>query len=508
MDAEEKKLNVKLAYGYYQNKEYKRAIELYERLFAADQEDFNVLNMLADAYLRYGKKDKALEAYVKTLTMLEAKGHNSKVIKIAKKMLNTYKDDSRLQAKMKSSARNMIRDAEKKSLQHEYKDAREIFESLADIDSEEFPIKQKLAELDRDEKEYLERTRKQQEARVEKKPDTGNDLIEKFDRMAQNYLKNGDFDGAVETYITALKLSPGNTALRAKLHNVYMQVAGASVGEKVWEKVDKEPESKLEEAKRRALEERQNKIMEEEEERAKLLLQEEAKIQEEFEKQEMDIIQKAAEELKSKLDDAQKKETLKKEEIQRIMKEQEEKKRSLLEKAKREAIDKWKKQRDTITGVPETPAPSAAPAAPVASHGVNQGLMGNLNKAYEVPEIGGWNKMAADKGFQLKIGQQPAAPAQNQQQAIPPLPPLADITPEVHTAPAQAPLAPEQHDAEHEITINEDTLDSMVTTAFIYINQGMIKEALRIYNKASEKFPDNPDVKQLIVEITKKQSGK
>ena len=47
----------------------------------------------------------------------------------------------------------------------------------------------------------------------------------------------------------------------------------------------------------------------------------------------------------------------------------------------------------------------------------------------------------------------------------------------------------------------------MVTTAFIYINQGMIKEALRIYNKASEKFPDNPDVKQLIVEITKKQSG-
>jgi tetratricopeptide (TPR) repeat protein len=493
MDQEEKKLNVKLAYGYYQNKEYKRAIELYEKLFVADREDFNVLNMLADAYLRYGKKELALEAYVKTLTMLEAKGMNPKVIKIAKKMLITFPEESRLKSKLKNAIRNLIRDAEKKGSQHEYKDAREIYENLVEFDSPETPIKQKLSDMNREEAEYIERARKQQEARVEKKPDTtGNELIEKFDRMAQNYLKNGDFDGAVETYITALKLSPGNTNLRAKLHNVYMQVAGQASGEKVWEKMEKSPVDKLEEAKRQAMEERHAKIMEEEEARAKLLLDEEAKIQADYERQEMEIIQKAAEELKTKLDEAQKKESLKKEEIQRIMKEQEEKKRDLLERAKKEAIEKWKRQRDAISGLPAEEEPVVNTAAPVATHGVNQGIMGNLNKAYEVPEIGGWNNIAGQPKDIRTITEKPVETAPANKEAT---------APAAKPAEAQGSSLPDT-----EMHVSAENLDSLVTTAFIYINQGMVKEGMKIYNKVSEKFPDNPEVKQLLEEITKKQS--
>jgi tetratricopeptide (TPR) repeat protein len=56
-----------------------------------------------------------------------------------------------------------------------------------------------------------------------------------------------------------------------------------------------------------------------------------------------------------------------------------------------------------------------------------------------------------------------------------------------------------------DIEITNENLDSVITTAYIYINQGQIKEALHIYNKIAEKFPDNPEVKHILEEITKRQ---
>jgi hypothetical protein len=56
-----------------------------------------------------------------------------------------------------------------------------------------------------------------------------------------------------------------------------------------------------------------------------------------------------------------------------------------------------------------------------------------------------------------------------------------------------------------DIVVNGDTLDSLITTAYIYINQRMFKEALHIYNKITEKYPANQEAKQLITEITKRQ---
>mgnify|MGYP002684451239 FL=1 len=71
VDADEKKLYVKLANGYYQNKEYKKAIELYEKLSGAEPEDVNILNMLADSYSKTGNSLKALDGYVAALSIHE-----------------------------------------------------------------------------------------------------------------------------------------------------------------------------------------------------------------------------------------------------------------------------------------------------------------------------------------------------------------------------------------------------------------------------------------------------
>jgi tetratricopeptide (TPR) repeat protein len=58
-----------------------------------------------------------------------------------------------------------------------------------------------------------------------------------------------------------------------------------------------------------------------------------------------------------------------------------------------------------------------------------------------------------------------------------------------------------------EIVVNDETLDSLITMSYIYINQGLYKEAMRIYNKLSEKYPDNREVKGILEEITKRQGS-
>ncbi len=512
MDSEEKKLYIKLAYGYYQNKEYKKALDLYEKIYKSDQDDFNLLNMLADTYLKLDIKDKSLEAYVSSISILERKEQHEKLIKLAKKIAKYFPEDQRIKNKLKNALRIMIKEAEKKITNHEFADARTIYEGIQDFDSSEYPVNFKLQELKVSEEEFAARSRKQEEIKREAPQDSQKDIISKFDKMAQNYMNNGDFDGAVETYITALKLSPGNEDLRAKLHRVYMTIASESTGEHVWDKLNKSPKDKLEEAKQKALEERHAQIMKDEEERARKMLDEEAAIQNEYEKKELAIIQAAAVELKTKLDEAQKNEKLKEEEVQRIMKEQEEKKRDLLEKLKREAIDKFKKQKEAIHAQVQSLKAAEKAPEPAADNNFFEprpaskaSLMDNLKKAYETPKVNinesdvqSVSNDIKEMGKDIQVAKAPepvkAEPVKNMEGRDE----IADDIGEADHAPKNL---------GEEIIVNDETLDSLITMSYIYIHQGVIKEAMRIYNKLSEKYPENKEVKGLLQEITKKQGS-
>lgn len=488
MTPDEKTLYVKLAYQHYQNKEYKKAIDLYEQLAESEKNDFNILNMLGDAYLKAEMKEKAIDAYVNGITILESKGQLIKIIKLCKKIIKIFPDDPRLRNKLKATLRLLMWDAEKKILQHEYKEAKSIYEDIKEFESEEFPVSIRLKELTEEEENYKAREKQIAEQSVSKSGPQ-NELIEKFEKMAQNYLDNEDYDGAVETYLTALKLSPTNHELRQKLHEVYRIIAKKLEGEQVWQKIDMSPADKIEEAKRKAVEEKHMKIIQEEEERAKRLLEEEAKIQHEYEEMEMKIIQKAAEELKQKLHEAHKKEKLKEEEIQRIMREQEAKKRKLLEKIKKEAIEKWKKQKEAIQGTQNTTKtkteyePSFIKSEPKIP---KSDLIDILKKAYEKPKLG--------EGQDIP-GAKPLIDIQNTNEEFAKDKNIIDDIGQVVTKP------------QDDIIVNDETLDSLITTAYIYINQNIFKEAMRIYNKLVEKYPNHPEVKQIIQEITKRQGN-
>ena len=432
-----------------------------------------------------GREEKARDIYLHTLTLLENAGQHQKMIRLAKKLSKNFPDDERIKNKLKSAVRMLIRESEKKTLNREYDGAREILEGLSEFNSDEFPVNIKLKEINDEEARFKEHEMKLKSASLPKKEEA-NELVVKFEKMAQGYIDKKDFDGAVETYITALKIAPSNTELRQKLHAVYMMIANQSsgAGDNVWEKIDKSPADKVEQAKQRVLAEKQEQIMKQEEERAIKLIEEERRIQEEYERKELEIIQTAAEELKKKLDEAQKKEKLKKEEIQRIMREQEAKKREMLERIKREAVEKWKKQKAEITGEKEG---AEKPGAAADSGEEGPQHWDRLKRAFEMPDIG-WANMR---------GPEEKNPAGQTKAEKPPAPAEPEKAPEPQPEPAQ----------KNETKAVEENLDSLITTAYIYINQGMLKEAMYIYNKLAVKHSKHPEVKQMLKDISEKEKN-
>jgi hypothetical protein len=127
-----------------------------------------------------------------------------------------------------------------------------------------------------------------------------------------------------------------------------------------------------------------------------------------------------------------------------------------------------------------------------------------LKGAYALPTLA---KTALETAKEIKNSKEEA-----------PVPAAAPVPVSVPAQPSAAPLKMsskfdeliEDNETEerNDLEVNDDTLDSLITTAFIYINQNMLKEALHIYNKASEKYADNPEVKQIAAEVAKRQNSK
>ena len=130
--------------------------------------------------------------------------------------------------------------------------------------------------------------------------------------------------------------------------------------------------------------------------------------------------------------------------------------------------------------------------------------MENLKKAYETPKV----------GAQEPEAEQVRADIQEMAKDIPVAKALVEDGPAEAAEDKKEDIIDDIGEAERntahnmeEIVVNDETLDSLITMSYIYINQGLYKEAMRIYNKLSEKYPDNREVKGILEEITKRQGS-
>src|SRR5207245_2073959 len=83
---DDKKNIVKLAYLYFQEGRWDKAIDEYQKLLSLDPEDINTHNMLGDVYVRKGSPAQAYEEYLKVFKEFTARGLIDKVALIKKKI--------------------------------------------------------------------------------------------------------------------------------------------------------------------------------------------------------------------------------------------------------------------------------------------------------------------------------------------------------------------------------------------------------------------------------------
>jgi tetratricopeptide (TPR) repeat protein len=166
--------------------------------------------------------------------------------------------------------------------------------------------------------------------------------------MADNYIRTGSFDEAIEMYQRALAMDPDNSDIKKKLTVVYSQYAGVPAPDSPEAQKKKREE---EEKKRRA-----EAIKKQEEESAKKKKDEEDRKKKEEEakgkKEEEEKRKKEEEEKRKKYDEAKKKEEEagKKEEEEKKKKAAEEEKKKKDEEAKRKKEEEEKKKKPEAGG--------------------------------------------------------------------------------------------------------------------------------------------------------------
>src|SRR5208282_3785509 len=143
----DKKNIVKMAYIYFQEGRWDKAIEEYKKLIALDPEDINTHNMLGDVYVKKGSVKEAFDEYIKVSNDFSSRGQADKSIIVNKKIAAL--DPSKLSTegqKQQSLIRQTIR-AESAMESGDVDGAIEALSEVAKLDTENLAATSKLAEL-------------------------------------------------------------------------------------------------------------------------------------------------------------------------------------------------------------------------------------------------------------------------------------------------------------------------------------------------------------------------
>src|SRR5260221_13228387 len=82
----DKKNIVKMAYIYFQEGRWDKAIEEYKKIIALDPEDINYHNMMGDVYVKKGSMREAYDEYIKVSAEFSTRGATDKAAIVNKKI--------------------------------------------------------------------------------------------------------------------------------------------------------------------------------------------------------------------------------------------------------------------------------------------------------------------------------------------------------------------------------------------------------------------------------------
>lgn len=211
--AGDKKNIVKMAYIYFQEGRWDKAIEEYKKLIALDPEDVNTHNMLGDVYVKKGSVAEAFEAYIKVSSDFSSRGQMDKAVVVNKKIaaLDTTKLSGDAQKKQGLIKQTLKADSAME--QGNLDAATEALSEVVKLDPENLSAYSKLAEL-------LEKQGKMDEA------------IQQYLAIGSAFLKNRLFKKAQEMFQKIVQLEPGNLDARINLAQIFIKQGSESDAKK------------------------------------------------------------------------------------------------------------------------------------------------------------------------------------------------------------------------------------------------------------------------------------
>jgi len=306
MSSEEKKIGLKVAYGYFQEGKWDRALEEYRKLERQDPVDPNLRNMLAEIQARRGAPQEALREYLECARLQATAGQHEKALATCRRALRLEPGNPGALELQHASIHARLAEAQALLDQGGLDAAHEAGQRLLDVDPADLAIHKLLDDV--------QAARLRQEASAasvavlpEDGPaeaaaaDPGREFVAKLFSLAESYLQAEDFDNAIESLVTILKFSPDEPAVRNRLQEVRDQLEKKRQAEEQWAQLQAEEARRLEEVKRQQLESEARSRWEREEAEARSRMESELSALQKSSTSEQDIIQRAAMEMRHKL---------------------------------------------------------------------------------------------------------------------------------------------------------------------------------------------------------------
>ncbi len=200
----DKKNIVKMAYIYFQEGRWDKAIEEYKKLISLDPEDTNAHNMLGDVYVKKGAIREAFEEYNRVSTDLSTRGQTEKVIIVNKKIASL--DPTLLPADAQKK-QSLIKQTFKAENAMEHGDMESAIGALSEViklDPDNLAAYSKLGDL-------FEKNGRFEEA------------VKEYLVLGEVFLKNRLYKKAQEMFQKVVQLEPNNTDARVNLAQIYIK---------------------------------------------------------------------------------------------------------------------------------------------------------------------------------------------------------------------------------------------------------------------------------------------
>ncbi len=202
MSAESKKNIVKSAMIYSQEGKWKKAIIEYKKLLTLDPTDYNVHNMLGDAYAKKGDDALAYSEYMIAAEAYIKQGLSDKVGILYKKIGRLDPTKLGEQEKKKQLLIKKHTKAEKLIENGEIDKAIETYKEILKLSPANFDTYQKLGEL------YTEKGQ-------------ADEALSYYKKIVDIYFKNRLYKKALPIYRKILEIQPDNISIREKIAEIY-----------------------------------------------------------------------------------------------------------------------------------------------------------------------------------------------------------------------------------------------------------------------------------------------